>query len=125
MPSLSATSAWQTSSPYRQKEKCIVMCSRRTGCKTLLNLLDEAGNGSGLGVVDLSMRADFDDKGNKRGQRYHWLVADADAGSESIEFKCVRHHILVDVPERHLDYIQRCGRSAPITTRMSRKPSAK
>ena len=45
------------------------------------------------------------------GQLYHCLAADADAGSERIEFKCVRHYCLVDVPERHADYIPRAGRS--------------
>jgi hypothetical protein len=96
---------------HRKKEKCVVLCSRRTGYKALFNLLEEAGDANNFSLAELSMRADFNSKQNNRGQRYHCLVADADAGSESIEFKCVRHHILVDIPERHSDYIQRCGRS--------------
>mmetsp|Transcript_39287 Transcript_39287/g.126108 ORF Transcript_39287/g.126108 Transcript_39287/m.126108 type:complete len:354 (+) Transcript_39287:1320-2381(+) len=93
------------------QEKCIVHCSRRTGYKALLSLLQEAGIANDFSVADLSLLADFNAKQNNRGQQYICMVADTDAGSESIEFKCVRHHILVDVPEKHQDYYQRCGRS--------------
>eukprot|EP00928_Gymnodinium_smaydae_P078285 TRINITY_DN6210_c0_g1_i5.p1 TRINITY_DN6210_c0_g1~~TRINITY_DN6210_c0_g1_i5.p1 ORF type:complete len:398 (+),score=105.12 TRINITY_DN6210_c0_g1_i5:421-1614(+) len=93
------------------QEKCVVHCRNRTGCKALLALLEAAGDEHDFSVADLALRADFNSRQNSRGQRYICMVADADAGSESIEFKCVRHHILLDIPERHADYIQRCGRS--------------
>lgn len=93
------------------REKCVVHCGKRAGYKALLALLEEAGDTHDFSVTELDSRADFNTKQNNRGQRYICMVADADAGSESIEFKCVRHHILVDVPDKHSDYIQRCGRS--------------
>ena len=86
-----------------------------TGCQSWLELRP--------GAMIRAARAAADDAPEAVG---HALPAKcAREERPSIEFKCVWHHILVDVPERHLDYIQRCGRSAPITTRMSRKPSAK
>ena len=96
---------------HRRQEKCVIHIRNRTGGKALFALLEEAGDRHDFSVADLNLRADFNAKTNSHGQHYICMMADADAGSESIEFKCVRHHVLVDVPERHADYIQRCGRT--------------
>ena len=48
---------------------------------------------------------------NRSGDRYCVLSANSDNAAEDIEFKCVRLHILVDVPPLHSQYVQRASRS--------------
>ena len=92
-------------------EKCVIHISHKTGYKALRRLLEDAGKKHNFCVASLSERADYNQQNNTRGERYAVLLADADQGGESIEFKCVRHHLLVDVPEMHSDFVQRASRS--------------
>ena len=48
---------------------------------------------------------------NRSGDRSCVLSANSDNAAEGIEFKCVRLHILVDVPPLHSQYVQRASRS--------------
>ena len=95
----------------KANEKCVIHISQKTGYKALRRLLEDAGKKHNFCVASLSERADYNQQNNKRGERYAVLLADADQGGESIEFKCVRHHLLVDVPETHSDFVQRASRS--------------
>jgi len=95
----------------RKQQKAVVMISRKNGFTALLELVKQRGHIDGFGVCDDSARADFNESRNRLGDRYCVLIANSDNAAEGIEFKCVRLHILADVPPLHSQYVQRASRS--------------
>ena len=93
----------------RLKQKSLVVVSKRTGYKVMQWLLEAAGKKHGFNVADYDAMADFNKRDNAQGDRYMVMLLEAERG-ESIEFKCVRHALFLDVPSRYDDLKQRCGR---------------
>jgi len=93
-------------------DKAVVMCSNRTGFRTLLELLRNAGKQGGFGVATVAQQADFNDSTtNLRGEIYRVLVADSASCSEGVSFLGVRRHHLVDVPRNFSAFTQQVARS--------------
>lgn len=91
-------------------EKSLVVIRRQTGYKALVALMQHAGEQHGFSVAECENMAEFNHRGNLRGQAFMVLVLEAEKGGEGIEFHAVRHAIYLDVPEGLAVYKQRCGR---------------
>merc|ERR1711977_740740 len=91
--------------------KCAVMVSKKTGYAALHALLKQAGQKHQFSVAEFTELSDFNDAQNLRGERYLVLLADSEQCAEGVEFKCVRKHLLVDVPPTHAAYVQWATRS--------------
>ncbi|CAK9026775.1 Hypothetical protein SCF082_LOCUS17652 [Durusdinium trenchii] len=94
----------------QRKEKCLVMVSRRTGYAAMLNLLEEAAAKNRFRVAQYGKLTDFNDSSNCHGERYLVMLLDSDKSSESVELKCVRRALYLDVPCSFVAFKQRCGR---------------
>eukprot|EP00931_Biecheleriopsis_adriatica_P087832 TRINITY_DN62248_c0_g1_i1.p1 TRINITY_DN62248_c0_g1~~TRINITY_DN62248_c0_g1_i1.p1 ORF type:complete len:850 (-),score=148.94 TRINITY_DN62248_c0_g1_i1:56-2605(-) len=95
----------------KSKQKCVIMVSRKTGYKTLVEILQGVASNNGFGIALYADLASFNSTANSRGEIFLALVLDADKEAESIDLKSVRRHLLVDVPPHWGAYKQRCGRS--------------
>lgn len=95
----------------KNKEKAVVMLSRQTGYKALLEILQKTGKKRGFKVATLKELSDFNDgKRNLRGERFRVMVAETSQAGEGIQFKHVRRLHLVEVPARHSELVQRASR---------------
>jgi len=95
----------------RAKEKAVIMLSRQSGYKVLLEILRKTGRKHGFKVATLQELSDFNDaRRNLRGERFRVLVAETSQAGEGIQFKHVRRLHLVEVPARHSDLVQRASR---------------
>lgn len=91
------------------QQKSMVMISKRTGYKVMLWLLEAAGKRHKFNVAHYDHLADFNRSDNARGEKYMVLLLAAEEG-ESIELKCARWALFLDVPSNYVDLKQRCGR---------------
>lgn len=95
----------------KAKEKAVIMLSRQSGYKVLLEILRKTGRKHGFKVATLQELSDFNDaRRNLRGERFRVLVAETSQAGEGIQFKHVRRLHLVEVPARHSDLVQRASR---------------
>ncbi|CAE7574368.1 Dcun1d2, partial [Symbiodinium sp. CCMP2456] len=89
----------------------VIMLSRQSGYKVLLEILRKTGRKHGFKVATLQELSDFNDaRRNLRGERFRVLVAETSQAGEGIQFKHVRRLHLVEVPARHSDLVQRASR---------------
>jgi hypothetical protein len=63
------------------------------------------------GRAESDIKREFDAAGNRDGQRLKALVLNADAFSEGVDFKDVRHVVLLDVTPKWASVLQRVGRA--------------
>lgn len=95
----------------KNKEKAVVMLSRQTGYKALLEILQKTGKKRGFKVATLKELSDFNDaRRNLRGERFRVMLAETSQAGEGIQFKHVRRLHLVEVPVRHSELVQRASR---------------
>lgn len=95
----------------KAKEKAVIMLSRQSGYKVLLEILRKTGRKHGFKVATLQELSDFNDaRRNLCGERFRVLVAETSQAGEGIQFKHVRRLHLVEVPARHSDLVQRASR---------------
>ena len=95
----------------KNKEKAVVMLSRQTGYRALLEILQKTGRKRGFKVATLKELSDFNDaKRNLRGERFRVMVAETSQAGEGIQFRHVRRLHLVEVPARHSELVQRASR---------------
>eukprot|EP00439_Symbiodinium_sp_Y106_P078018 s963_g16.t2 len=91
--------------------QAVIMLSRQSGYKVLLEILRKTGRKHGFKVATLQELSDFNDaRRNLRGERFRVLVAETSQAGEGIQFKHVRRLHLVEVPARHSDLVQRASR---------------
>jgi len=94
----------------KRNEKAVVMLSRDTGYKCLLEVLQKAGKQGGFRIATLEERVEFNDpRKNLRGERFRVLVVDTSQDAISI-FTHVRKLYFADVPARLNDFVQRVQR---------------
>ena len=84
----------------KKKEKAVVMLSKQSGYKALLEILQKTGKKFGFKVATMKELSDFNAKRNLRGERFRVMLAETQQAGEGIEFKHVRRLHLVEVPAR-------------------------
>ena len=82
----------------KQRQKSVVMVSKRTGYKAMLWLLEAAAEKHGFHVAEYDQLADFNSTDNKYGKNFMVLLLTTEHGGESIQAFCVRVMLLLDVP---------------------------
>lgn len=95
----------------KNKEKAVIMLTRETGFKAMLEVMRRLAKKANFKVATLDELGDFNDaRKNLRGERYRVMVVETSQAGEGVQFRHVRRIHLVDVPMRHSDLVQRTSR---------------